>query len=447
MSVVFGSVGALAAWAPAAHRQPAPAGADRDRQPGGRRAAGDHGPGRPGALSLRPRGARRAGRRTPPRLGRALFSRRARPRSASGRRAPTRATSSGSLAKALRQAAVEAAYLVETDDGGGRRGCCSGSSARAGASATVDVPGRDRRGVAGGAAAGAGRAVAEPFHRRGRATMSDRGPRHARRDVAWVRLRPPGGAERLQRRADRRAARHLRGVRRRAAGRAARRRPGRGRAVFCAGADVEWMRAAIGLSVDDNERDAAAMQAMFAAIDACPVPVIARVQGAALGAAWACAPSATSSSPPPTRRSASPRRSSGSSRRSSARSWSPRSASRTRAPVPDRPALRRGARDAHRPRPRGGRRRGRARRPGRGAGRGASSPGRPRSAPRSRWSATSGRSGPTARPTTRRGTSPSSGRPRRDRRAWPPSSRSGRRPGAGVTAHGPATIATCLTMS
>ena len=53
--------------------------------------------------------------------------------------------------------------------------------------------------------------------------------------------------------------------------------------VFCAGADVEWMRAAVGLSVEENERDAAAMQAMFMAIDACPVPVIARVQGAALG--------------------------------------------------------------------------------------------------------------------------------------------------------------------
>jgi methylglutaconyl-CoA hydratase len=53
--------------------------------------------------------------------------------------------------------------------------------------------------------------------------------------------------------------------------------------AFCAGADVEWMRAAIGLSVDDNERDAATMQSMFAAIDACPVPVLARVQGAALG--------------------------------------------------------------------------------------------------------------------------------------------------------------------
>jgi methylglutaconyl-CoA hydratase len=56
-------------------------------------------------------------------------------------------------------------------------------------------------------------------------------------------------------------------------------------AVFCAGADVEWMRAAVGLSVEDNERDAAAMQGMFLAIDLCPVPVIARVQGAALGGA------------------------------------------------------------------------------------------------------------------------------------------------------------------
>ena len=57
---------------------------------------------------------------------------------------------------------------------------------------------------------------------------------------------------------------------------------GEGRS-FCAGADIDWMRSAIGLSVEDNERDAAAMQAMFAVIDACPVPVIARVQGAALG--------------------------------------------------------------------------------------------------------------------------------------------------------------------
>jgi methylglutaconyl-CoA hydratase len=53
--------------------------------------------------------------------------------------------------------------------------------------------------------------------------------------------------------------------------------------TFSAGADVEWMRAAIGLSVEENERDAATMRAMFEAIEACPVPVVARVHGAALG--------------------------------------------------------------------------------------------------------------------------------------------------------------------
>jgi methylglutaconyl-CoA hydratase len=53
--------------------------------------------------------------------------------------------------------------------------------------------------------------------------------------------------------------------------------------VFCAGADVAWMRAAVGMSLEDNERDAAALHGMLATIDACPAPVIARVQGAALG--------------------------------------------------------------------------------------------------------------------------------------------------------------------
>lgn len=53
--------------------------------------------------------------------------------------------------------------------------------------------------------------------------------------------------------------------------------------IFSAGADVEWMRASASLSREDNERDAAAMQSMLAAIDGLPVPVIARVQGAALG--------------------------------------------------------------------------------------------------------------------------------------------------------------------
>jgi methylglutaconyl-CoA hydratase len=53
--------------------------------------------------------------------------------------------------------------------------------------------------------------------------------------------------------------------------------------VFSAGADIAWMRAAIALDVEGNEGDAMAMAEMFETIDTCPVPVIARVQGAALG--------------------------------------------------------------------------------------------------------------------------------------------------------------------
>lgn len=52
---------------------------------------------------------------------------------------------------------------------------------------------------------------------------------------------------------------------------------------FCAGADVTWMRASLGLTREENEQDAMVMAEMFDAIDRCPVPVICRVQGAALG--------------------------------------------------------------------------------------------------------------------------------------------------------------------
>lgn len=54
-------------------------------------------------------------------------------------------------------------------------------------------------------------------------------------------------------------------------------------AAFCGGADVNWMRAALGLSYDKNLADAEAMSDMFRAIDRCPKPVVARVHGAALG--------------------------------------------------------------------------------------------------------------------------------------------------------------------
>ena len=53
--------------------------------------------------------------------------------------------------------------------------------------------------------------------------------------------------------------------------------------VFCAGADVGWMRDSRDLSQQDNAADAAALAAMFDAIDRCPKPVIARVNGSALG--------------------------------------------------------------------------------------------------------------------------------------------------------------------
>lgn len=52
---------------------------------------------------------------------------------------------------------------------------------------------------------------------------------------------------------------------------------------FCTGADLAWMRAAVALDTEANEQDAMAMADMFEALDTCPVPVIARVHGAALG--------------------------------------------------------------------------------------------------------------------------------------------------------------------
>jgi methylglutaconyl-CoA hydratase len=57
---------------------------------------------------------------------------------------------------------------------------------------------------------------------------------------------------------------------------------GEGRS-FSAGADVEWMRSSVELSYDENVADALRLRAMLDAIDGCPAPVIARVQGHALG--------------------------------------------------------------------------------------------------------------------------------------------------------------------
>lgn len=52
---------------------------------------------------------------------------------------------------------------------------------------------------------------------------------------------------------------------------------------FCAGADVEWQRTSIDLSFDENVEDALRLYRMLEAVDSCAAPVIARVQGFALG--------------------------------------------------------------------------------------------------------------------------------------------------------------------
>ncbi|MEJ6000782.1 enoyl-CoA hydratase/isomerase family protein [Paucibacter soli] len=49
--------------------------------------------------------------------------------------------------------------------------------------------------------------------------------------------------------------------------------------AFCAGADLNWMKAMAGYSWDENHADAARLAEMLWTIYSCPVPVIARVHG------------------------------------------------------------------------------------------------------------------------------------------------------------------------
>jgi len=53
--------------------------------------------------------------------------------------------------------------------------------------------------------------------------------------------------------------------------------------VFCAGADLGWMMKAVAYSRQDNLRDAEDLARMLELLDALPVPLVGRVQGAALG--------------------------------------------------------------------------------------------------------------------------------------------------------------------
>ena len=54
-------------------------------------------------------------------------------------------------------------------------------------------------------------------------------------------------------------------------------------ASFCAGADLDWMRTSIDLDYDANVADATGLRRMLDAIDSCPAPVVAVIQGHALG--------------------------------------------------------------------------------------------------------------------------------------------------------------------
>jgi methylglutaconyl-CoA hydratase len=53
--------------------------------------------------------------------------------------------------------------------------------------------------------------------------------------------------------------------------------------VFCAGADASWMARMAGYSREENEADAGRTTAMLRALNALPVGVVGRIQGAALG--------------------------------------------------------------------------------------------------------------------------------------------------------------------
>ena len=53
--------------------------------------------------------------------------------------------------------------------------------------------------------------------------------------------------------------------------------------AFCAGADLNWMKQSVSYTQEENATDAGAMVGLFRAINECPIPVIGRVNGAALG--------------------------------------------------------------------------------------------------------------------------------------------------------------------
>jgi len=52
---------------------------------------------------------------------------------------------------------------------------------------------------------------------------------------------------------------------------------------FCAGADLNWMRMVLDYKVEQNKKDAATLVDLLDLLEACPKPVVGRINGAAIG--------------------------------------------------------------------------------------------------------------------------------------------------------------------
>jgi len=56
-----------------------------------------------------------------------------------------------------------------------------------------------------------------------------------------------------------------------------------GGANFCAGADLNWMSRMVSYTREENIRDSSQLAKMYALVNECPIPVVGRIQGAAIG--------------------------------------------------------------------------------------------------------------------------------------------------------------------
>ena len=53
--------------------------------------------------------------------------------------------------------------------------------------------------------------------------------------------------------------------------------------TFCAGADLNWMSRMVSYTRDENIRDSSQLAKMYALMNECPLPIVGRIRGAAIG--------------------------------------------------------------------------------------------------------------------------------------------------------------------